>query len=130
MQILGRLFDAALERRDERVTIIAATSGDTGSAAIEALKSCDRVNVVVLHPEGRVSPVQQRMMTSVIADNVKNIAVKGSFDDCQAIVKSLFADEKFVRDVRLSGVNSINWARLAAQTVYYFTAWAKVAKGD
>ncbi len=130
MQILGRLFDAALERRDERVTIIAATSGDTGSAAIEALKSCARVYVVVLHPEGRVSPVQQRMMTSVIAPNVKNIAVKGSFDDCQAIVKTLFADEKFVRDVRLSGVNSINWARLAAQTVYYFTAWAKVAKDE
>ncbi|MAW82343.1 MAG: threonine synthase [Parvularcula sp.] len=130
MQILGRLFDAALERRDRRLTIIAATSGDTGSAAIEALKSCSRVNVVVLHPEGRVSAVQQRMMTSVIAPNVMNIAVKGSFDDCQAIVKTLFADEAFVRDVRLSGVNSINWARLAAQTVYYFTAWAQIADGD
>ncbi len=130
MQILGRLFDAALERRDRRLTIIAATSGDTGSAAIEALKSCARVNVVVLHPEGRVSAVQQRMMTSVIASNVMNIAVKGSFDDCQAIVKTLFADEAFVRDVRLSGVNSINWARLAAQTVYYFTSWAQIAEGD
>ncbi len=130
MQILGRLFDAALERRDRRLTIIAATSGDTGSAAIEALKSCARVNVVVLHPEGRVSAVQQRMMTSVIAPNVMNIAVKGSFDDCQAIVKTLFADDAFVRDVRLSGVNSINWARLAAQTVYYFTAWAQIAEGD
>lgn len=128
MQILGRLFDAALERRDERLTIVAATSGDTGSAAIEALKPCARVNVVVLHPEGRVSAVQQRMMTSVVAPNVMNIAVKGSFDDCQAIVKTLFADEAFVREVRLSGVNSINWARLAAQTVYYFTAWAKVAE--
>jgi threonine synthase len=85
---------------------------------------------VVLHPEGRVSAVQQRMMTSVIAPNVMNIAVKGSFDDCQAIVKTLFADEAFVRDVRLSGVNSINWARLAAQTVYYFTAWAQSAEGD
>lgn len=130
MQILGRLFDAALERRDRRLTIIAATSGDTGSAAIEALKSCLRVNVVVLHPEGRVSAVQQRMMTSVIAPNVMNIAVKGSFDDAQAIVKTLFADEAFVKDVRLSGVNSINWARLAAQTVYYFTAWAQIAEGD
>ena len=130
MQILGRLFDAALERLDRRLTIIAATSGDTGSAAIEALKSCSRVNVVVLHPEGRVSAVQQRMMTSVIAPNVMNIAVKGSFDDCQAIVKTLFADEAFVKDVRLSGVNSINWARLAAQTVYYFTSWAQIADGD
>ena len=130
MQILGRLFDAALQRNDRRLTIIAATSGDTGSAAIEALKSCSRVNVVVLHPEGRVSAVQQRMMTSVTAPNVMNIAVKGSFDDCQAIVKTLFADDAFVRDVRLSGVNSINWARLAAQTVYYFTAWAQLAEGD
>lgn len=128
MQILGRLFDAALERRGEHLTIIAATSGDTGSAAIEALKPCSRVNVVVLHPEGRVSAVQQRMMTSVIAPNVMNVAVKGSFDDAQAIVKILFADEAFVGEVHLSGVNSINWARLAAQTVYYFTAWAKVAE--
>ncbi|WDI31418.1 threonine synthase [Hyphococcus flavus] len=130
MQILGRLFDAALTRRDETLTIIVATSGDTGSAAIEALKSCARVNIVVLHPEGRVSEVQRRMMTSVIAPNVCNIAVDGSFDDCQAIVKALFADETFVRSVRLGGVNSINWARLAAQTVYYYTAWASVAGKD
>lgn len=130
MQILGQLFDAALERRDQRVTIVCATSGDTGSAAIEALKSCERVNVVVLHPEGRVSEVQRKMMTSVIAPNVSNIAVKGSFDDCQAIVKTLFADQAFTADVGLSGVNSINWARLAAQTVYYFTAWAAIADGD
>jgi threonine synthase len=130
MQVLGRMFDVALERRNETLTIIVATSGDTGSAAIEALKSCARVNVVVLHPEGRVSDVQRRMMTSVIAPNVCNVAVDGSFDDCQAIVKSLFADEAFVRDVRLGGVNSINWARLAAQTVYYFTACASVAEGD
>ncbi|WP_411818446.1 threonine synthase [Hyphococcus sp. DH-69] len=130
MQILGRMFDAALARRDEYLTIIAATSGDTGAAAIDALKACSRVNVVVLHPEGRVSDVQRRMMTSVIAPNVCNIAIDGSFDDCQAIVKSLFADEKFVGDVKLGGVNSINWARLAAQTVYYFTAWAAIAEGD
>lgn len=130
MQVLGRMFDAALERRNETLTIIVATSGDTGSAAIEALKSCARVNVVVLHPEGRVSEVQRRMMTGVIAPNVCNIAVDGSFDDCQAIVKTLFADEAFVRSVRLGGVNSINWARLAAQTVYYFTAWTAAAKND
>lgn len=130
MQMLGQLFDAALERRNKTVTIIAATSGDTGSAAIEALHKCTRVNIVVLHPEDRVSEVQRRMMTSVIAPNVRNIAVKGSFDDCQAIVKTLFADEKFVAGVRLSGVNSINWARLAAQTVYYFTSWARIAERD
>ena len=128
MQILGRLFDAALTRRGERLTIIAATSGDTGAAAIDALKSCSRVNVVVMHPEGRVSDVQRRMMTSVIAPNVMNIAIEGSFDDCQAIVKTLFADNAFAGDVRLSGVNSINWARIAAQIVYYVTAWTKVAE--
>ena len=130
MQILGRLFDAALERRDRRLTIIAATSGDTGSAAIEALKACARVDVVVLHPEGRVTEVQRRMMTSVDAPNVHNIAVEGSFDDCQSIVKQLFGDKAFAARAALGGVNSINWARLAAQVVYYFTAHAALAEAD
>ncbi|NOX81809.1 MAG: threonine synthase [Alphaproteobacteria bacterium] len=128
MQFLGRLFDEVLARRGERLTIIAATSGDTGAAAIDALKSCAHVDVVVLHPEGRVTDVQRRMMTCVDAANVQNIAVAGSFDDCQAIVKELFADRAFVSQVRLGGVNSINWARIAAQTVYYFTAAAAVAE--
>lgn len=127
MQLLGAMFDAALARRDRRLTIIAATSGDTGAAAIEALRPCARADVVVLHPEGRVTEVQRRIMTTVDAPNVHNIAVKGSFDDCQAIVKRLFADEAFVEKVSLGGVNSINWARLAAQTVYYFTSCAAVA---
>ena len=127
MQLLGRMFDAVLARRNERLTVIAATSGDTGAAAIEALKPCKRVDVVVLHPEGRVTEVQRRIMTTVDAPNVCNIAVEGSFDDCQAIVKTLFADEDFVGRVGLGGVNSINWARLAAQIVYYFTAYAAVA---
>ena len=127
MQILGRMFDDVLARRDQRLTIIAATSGDTGAAAIDALKDCTRVNVVVLHPEGRVTDVQRRMMTTVDRPNVKNIAVQGSFDDCQAIVKKLFADTGFVEQVSLGGVNSINWARLAAQTVYYFTSCAALA---
>ncbi|MEM8935454.1 MAG: threonine synthase [Pseudomonadota bacterium] len=122
MQILGRLFDDVLERRGKRQTIIAATSGDTGAAAIEALKSCAYVDVVILHPKGRVTDVQRRIMTSVDAPNVLNLSVEGSFDDCQWIVKDLFADRDFVEQVGLSGVNSINWARLAAQTVYYFTA--------
>ncbi len=126
MQFLGRLFDEVLARRGERLTIIAATSGDTGAAAIDALKSCAHVDVVVLHPEGRVTDVQRRMMTTVDAANVQNIAVAGSFDDCQAIVKELFADRAFVSQVRLGGVNSINWARIAAQTVYYFTAAAAI----
>lgn len=130
MQFLGAMFDAVLARRDQRLTIIAATSGDTGAAAIEALRPCERVDVVVLHPEGRVTEVQRRIMTTVDAPNVHNIAVEGSFDDCQAIVKRLFADEAFVSKVSLGGVNSINWARLAAQTVYYFTSHAAIAARD
>ncbi len=130
MQILGRMFDDVLARRDKRLTIIAATSGDTGAAAIDALRHCARVDVVVLHPEGRVTDVQRRMMTSVTAPNVHNIAVTGSFDDCQSIVKKLFADQDFAAAVSLSGVNSINWARLAAQTVYYFTASAAISAHD
>lgn len=130
MQVLGAMFDDLLERRGERLTIICATSGDTGAAAIEALKSCKRVDVVVLHPEGRVSDVQRRMMTCVANENVCNIAVEGSFDDCQSIVKALFADEAFVAKTNLGGVNSINWARLAAQIVYYFTASAAISDGE
>ncbi|MHA7871281.1 MAG: threonine synthase [Hyphococcus sp.] len=129
MQMLGRLFDDALARRGETLTIIAATSGDTGAAAIEALRGRAQIRIVVLHPEGRVSEVQRRMMTSVSDENVTNIAVDGSFDDCQAIVKALFADPDFVARVGLSGVNSINWARLAAQIVYYFTAAAALPAG-
>ncbi|MEO1242057.1 MAG: threonine synthase [Pseudomonadota bacterium] len=130
MQALGAMFDDLLERRGERLTIICATSGDTGAAAIEALKSCKRVDIVVLHPEGRVSDVQRRMMTCVANENVCNIAVDGSFDDCQSIVKALFADEGFVARTNLGGVNSINWARLAAQIVYYFTASAAISDGE
>ncbi|NOX95005.1 MAG: threonine synthase [Alphaproteobacteria bacterium] len=130
MQMLGRLFDDVLARRERRLTIIAATSGDTGAAAIDALKDCKNVSIVVLHPEGRVTDVQRRMMTCVSNANVTNIAVDGSFDECQGIVKELFADREFSAKVNLSGVNSINWARIAAQTVYYFTAAAKVSQGE
>ncbi len=130
MQLLGGLFEVVLERRGERLTIVGATSGDTGGAAIEALKGRERVDIFVLHPEGRISEVQRRMMTSATEPNVFNIAVQGSFDDCQAIVKGLFADRDFANRVRLSGVNSINWARIAAQTVYYFTAAASLGSPD
>ena len=122
LQLLGRLFDAELARRGERVTIVGATSGDTGSAAIEACRDRDHIDIFILHPEGRTSEVQRRQMTTVDAANVHNIAVQGSFDDCQDIVKALFADEAFRRTHRLSAVNSINWARVMAQTVYYVTA--------
>jgi len=122
MQILARMMDFALKRRGERATIVGATSGDTGSAAIEAFKSSNRASIFILHPHGRVSEVQRRQMTTVDAPAVHNIAVEGSFDDCQAIVKTLFADARFRQSVRLSGVNSINWARILAQIVYYVTS--------
>lgn len=119
LQLLGRMFDHVLERRGERVTIVGATSGDTGSAAIEACRDRAAIDIVILHPEGRTSEVQRRQMTSVLAPNVKNIAVKGDFDACQDLVKAMFNDAPFRAEMRLSAVNSINWARIAAQIPYY-----------
>ncbi|QHC34453.1 threonine synthase [Komagataeibacter xylinus] len=119
MQLLGRLFDHVLTERDEKVTIVGATSGDTGSAAIEACRGRERLRVVILHPEGRTSEVQRRQMTTVLEPNVTNLAVKGTFDDCQDLVKAMFADLPFRTDMNLSAVNSINWARIAAQVPYY-----------
>jgi threonine synthase len=121
---VGRLFDHELRRRGERVTIVGATSGDTGSAAIEAVRGLDTVDIVMLHPAGRVSEVQRRQMTTVGAANVHNVAVDGTFDDCQDLVKAMFADVAFRDTLRLSAVNSINWARVMAQVVYYVTASA------
>jgi threonine synthase len=122
MQLLGRLIDHALKQRGERATIVAATSGDTGGAAIEAFRGSNQVDVVVLYPHGRISEVQRRMMTTVPDANVHAVAVTGTFDDCQALVKGLFAHQGFRERVRLSAVNSINWARIAAQSVYYAVA--------
>ncbi len=122
MQVLGRLFDYVLTQRDQRVTIVGATSGDTGSAAIEACTGRDRVDIMILHPRGRTSEVQRRQMTTVLAPNVGNIAIEGTFDDCQDMVKALFADAGFRTDMRLSAVNSINWARIASQIPYYVAA--------
>lgn len=122
MQLLGRLMDHVLRQRGSRATIVGATSGDTGSAAVEAFRGLDQVDVFILYPHGRVSEVQRRQMTSVDAPNVHALAVDGTFDDCQNIVKALFQHGDFVDAVRLSGVNSINWARVAAQVVYYFTS--------
>jgi threonine synthase len=119
MQVLGRLFDYVLTQRDQRVTIVGATSGDTGSAAIEACAGLDRVDIMILHPHGRTSEVQRRQMTTVAAANVGNVAIEGTFDDCQDLVKAMFADTGFRNDVQLSAVNSINWARIAAQIPYY-----------
>ncbi len=122
MQLLGRMFDHVLSERGERITIVGATSGDTGSAAIEACRDRANIDIVILHPFGRTSEVQRRQMTTVDAANVKNIAVEGNFDDCQDLVKAMFADEAFRTQMHLSAVNSINWARIAAQIPYYVSA--------
>ena len=121
MQLIGQMFEAVLKRRGERVTIVGATSGDTGSAAIEAFKGLDAVDVVILYPHGRVSDVQRRQMTTPSESNVHAVAMDGDFDDCQARLKDMFNDAEFRGEVKLAGVNSINWARVMAQVVYYFT---------
>jgi threonine synthase len=122
MQFLARLMDSVLAARGERRTIVVATSGDTGGAAVEAFRDRRQVDLIVLFPHGRISDVQRRMMTTSGAANVSAVAIDGTFDDCQAIVKGLFNHHGFAAQVRLSGVNSINWARIVAQAVYYFTA--------
>ncbi len=122
MQIIGQLFQRALARDGRRITIVGATSGDTGSAAIEAFRGLDNADVFILFPQGRVSEVQRRQMTTPAEANVHAIAVEGDFDDCQAAVKDMFNDFAFRDEVALAGVNSINWARVLAQVVYYFTA--------
>jgi threonine synthase len=122
MQLLARLMDRVLEKRGSRATIVGATSGDTGGAAIEAFRSSSRVDVVILYPHGRVSDVQRRMMTTPTEANVHAVSIDGTFDDCQALVKAMFNDHAFRDRVALSGVNSINWARIVAQVTYYFVA--------
>jgi threonine synthase len=122
LQLLGRLFDYVLEERGEKITIVGATSGDTGSAAIEGCRSSDNINIFILHPAGRTSEVQRRQMTTVDSPNVFNIALEGNFDDCQNAVKAMFADATFRKEMNLSAVNSINWARIMAQIVYYVSA--------
>lgn len=123
LQLLGRLLDYVLTRRSEKVVIMGATSGDTGSAAIEGCRHCENVDIFILYPDGRVSDVQRRQMTTVAGNNVHNLAIRGNFDDCQALVKASFVAERFLPEGRsLVAVNSINWARIMAQIVYYFYA--------
>ena len=122
LQLVGRLFDHVLAARGERVTIVGATSGDTGSAAIDGVLGCANVDIVILYPLGRTSEVQRRQMTTIDAPNVHTVAVEGTFDDCQDLVKAMFNDADFRERNQLSAVNSINWARVMAQTVYYVTA--------
>ena len=130
LQLLGGLFEYVLEQRGERLNILGATSGDTGSAAIEACRGRDAIDIFMLHPKGRVSEVQRRQMTAVFADNIHNIAIEGTFDDCQDLVKAMFADAAFRKRMRLSAVNSINWARVMAQTAYYFAAAVALGAPD
>jgi len=122
LQLLARLFERVLERRGQTITILGATSGDTGSAAIRAIAGRARMRIVILHPAGRVSEVQRRQMTTVEAPNVANLAIEGTFDDCQDLVKALFADPAFRAEQKLAAINSINWARIAAQAAYYVYA--------
>ena len=130
LQMLGLLFEEFLSRRDEKLTLVGATSGDTGSAAIDAVAGRDNVEIFMLHPQGRISDVQRRQMTTVRAPNVFNIAISGSFDDGQAAVKRMFGDADVARTLRLGAVNSINWARLLAQVVYYFTTALQLGAPD
>jgi threonine synthase len=130
LQLLGQLFERFLSRRDDHLTIVGATSGDTGSAAIDAVAGREKIDIFMLHPEGRVSDVQRRQMTTVRAPNVYNIAIDGSFDDAQALVKRMFNDADFSTRFNLSAVNSINWARLMAQVVYYFYAAVRLGAPD
>jgi len=130
LQLVGRLFDHELSRRGTHLTIVGATSGDTGSAAIEACRDRPSLDIVMLHPAGRVSEVQRRQMTTVLSENVHNVAVEGTFDDCQDLVKAMFNDIAFRDEHHLSAVNSINWARILAQVVYYVKAAADLGAPD
>lgn len=130
LQLLGRLFDHVLQRRGARITIVGATSGDTGSAAIEACRDRAALDIFILHPRGRTSEVQRRQMTTVLSPNVYNIAIEGTFDDCQDLVKGMFNDPAFREEQALSAVNSINWARIMAQIVYYVAAAVALGAPD
>lgn len=130
MQLLARMMDHILQERDQRATIVGATSGDTGGAAIDAFANRDRTDIFILFPHNRVSPVQQRQMTTSKAKNVHSIAIEGTFDDCQNLVKAMFNHTDFRQNVQLSGINSINWGRIMAQIVYYFTASLAIGGPD
>ncbi len=128
MQFIGNLYEYYLEKNNHKINIIVATSGDTGAAAIDAIKGKKNINIFVLHPQNKISSVQRKIMTTVDENNVFNIAVDGNFDDCQNIVKQMFSDLDFSKSINMSGVNSINWARIIAQSVYYFYTYFKLGK--
>ena len=128
MQFIGNLYEYYLSKNDKKINIVVATSGDTGSAAIDAIKGKSNLNIFVLHPNNKISSVQRKLMTTVEEKNVFNIAIDGNFDDCQNIVKQMFSDLEFSKSINMSGVNSINWARIIAQAVYYFYSYFKLGK--
>ncbi len=128
MQFIGNLYEYYLSKNDKKINIVVATSGDTGAAAIDAIKGKSNLNIFVLHPNNKISSVQRKIMTTVEENNVFNIAIDGNFDDCQNIVKQMFSDLEFSRSINMSGVNSINWARIIAQAVYYFYSYFKLGK--
>ena len=130
MQFIGNLYEYYLEKNNSEINIVVATSGDTGAAAIDAIKNKKNLNIFVLHPNNKISSVQRQIMTTGPAKNVFNIAIEGNFDDCQNIVKSMFADLQFSKSINMSGVNSINWARIIAQAVYYFYSYFKINSSD
>ena len=130
MQLLGNFYEYYLNSENEKINIVVATSGDTGAAAIEAIKGKKNVNIFVLHPNNRVSPVQRKLMTTSKEKNVFNIAIEGNFDDCQNLVKAMFADKNFSKKIKMSGVNSINWARIIAQSVYYFYSYFLIEENN
>ena len=130
MQLIGNFYQYHLQHDQKKINIIVATSGDTGAAAIDALKGKNNLNIFVLHPNNKISPIQRKLMTIHEENNVFNIAVEGNFDDCQNLVKAMFNDKKFSDTINMSGVNSINWARIIAQTVYYFYSYFKIGNGQ
>ncbi len=128
MQLIGNFYEYYLERNNKKINIIVATSGDTGAAAIDAIRGKKNINIFVLHPNNKISSVQRKLMTTIDDDNVFNLAINGNFDDCQNLVKSMFSDNSFANTINMSGVNSINWARIVAQTVYYFYSYFRIGK--
>ncbi len=130
LQVIGNMYDHFKVAEDKNVNILVATSGDTGSAAIAALNNRKNINLFVLHPHNKISKIQRKIMTTIGGSNIFNIAIKGSFDDCQKIVKELFNDDNFRSKINMSGVNSINWARIVCQIVYYFYSFFKLKKNN
>ena len=130
MQVIGNMYEMILKKNNSNINIVVATSGDTGAAAIDAIKDRKNMKIFVLHPKNKISEVQRKFMTTVDSKNVFNIALEGNFDECQAFVKLMFADKEFSKSIKMSGVNSINWLRIVAQIVYYFFCYFQIAKGD